>query len=73
MRYGAYEFLIMSFGLTNAPATFCTLTKKLFQSFLDQFAVVCLDNIIVYSQSLEEHIEHLKDSLPHAKGKPVVC
>ncbi len=59
-RYGTYKFLVMSFGLTNALATFCTLMKKLFHPYLDLFVVVYLDDIIVYSNTSEEHVEYLR-------------
>ena len=59
-RYGSFEFLVMPFGLTNAPATFCTLMNEVFHEYLDKFVVVYLDDIVVFSSSLEEHVQHLK-------------
>lgn len=58
-RYGAFEYRVMPFGLTNAPATFCNLMNDVFRPYIDRFVVVYLDDIVVYSQTLEEHVEHL--------------
>jgi hypothetical protein len=58
-RYGLYEYLVMSFGLTNALAHFMYLMNSVFMSELDKFVVVFIDNILVYSQSTDEHEEHL--------------
>ena len=60
MRYGLYEYIVMSFGLTNAPAYSMYLMNKVFMEFLDKFVVVFIDNILVFSKNKEEHAEHLR-------------
>jgi hypothetical protein len=59
MRYGLYEYLVMSFGLTNAPAHFMYLMNSVFMPELDKLVVVFIDDILVYSKSTEDHEEHL--------------
>jgi hypothetical protein len=58
-RYGNFEFLVMPFGLCNSPASFCTLMNDVFRPFLDKFVVVYLDDIVVFSESMEDHEKHL--------------
>jgi hypothetical protein len=58
-QYGLYEYIVMSFGLTNPPAYFMYLMKKVFMEYLDKFVVVFINDILVYSMNEEEHAEHL--------------
>src|SRR5438132_13033070 len=59
-RYGLYEYLVMSFGLTNAPAFFMYLMNSVFMIELDVCVVVFIDDILVYSKNEEEHAKHLQ-------------
>jgi hypothetical protein len=59
-RYGLYEFMVMSFGLTNAPAYFMNLMNKVFMEYHDRFIMVFIDDILIYSKNDSDHDEHLR-------------
>jgi hypothetical protein len=64
-RYDLYEYLVMSFGLTNVPAHFMYLMNSIFMPELDKFVMVFIDGILVYLKSMEKHEEHLQIVLQH--------
>ncbi|KAL3678999.1 hypothetical protein R1sor_021955 [Riccia sorocarpa] len=62
-RYGSYEFLVMPFGLCNAPSTFMTLMNNIFHDKTDKFVIVYIDNILIYSRTWNEHLDHIEHVL----------
>lgn len=77
-RYGHYEFTVLSFGLCNAPATFCNLMNDVLRPYLDDFVVVYLDDILIFSKTPEEHESHVRAVLQRLRehklyGQPHKC
>jgi len=65
--YGSYEFMVMPFRLTNARATFCNLMNDVLYEFLDEFVVVYLDDIVIFSRSMDGHVVYLDKVLSRLK------
>ncbi|XP_019251573.1 PREDICTED: uncharacterized protein LOC109230542, partial [Nicotiana attenuata] len=68
-RYRHYEFLVMSFRLTNAPAAFMHLMHSVFRPYLDSFIIVFIDDTLVYSRGREDHEQHLRTVLQTLREK----
>ena len=68
-RYRYYKFLVISFGLTNVPATFMDLMNRVFEEYLDKFFIIFINDILVYSRTMEEHELHLKIVLEKLREK----
>jgi hypothetical protein len=72
-RYGHFEYLVMPFGLTNAPASFQAYANDCLREFLDIFCIVYLDDVLIFSDTLEEHVAHVKQVLSRLREYGLTC
>jgi hypothetical protein len=72
-RNGSYEFLVMPFGLCNGPFSFTTLMNSIFHEKLNDFIIICINNILVYFKSIKEHVKHLKFVLQKIQNEQALC
>ena len=72
-HYVHYKFLVLSFGLTNAPFAFMDLMNRVFREYLDSFVIVFIDDILIYSKTKEEHEQHFILTLQVLKTASLVC
>jgi hypothetical protein len=68
-HYGHYKFLVMSSGLTNVPTVFMDTMNRVFYDYLDQFTVVFIDDMLIYSRTSKEHKEHLRKVLERLRNE----
>ena len=72
-RYGHYEYLVMPFGLSNAPAVFQRLMNDVFREYLDKFVIIYLDDILIYSETMEEHVDHVRKVMQLLRDNNLYC
>jgi hypothetical protein len=73
MKFGHYKYIVMPYGLTNAPAVSQRLMNNIFHDFLDIYVIMYLDNILIHSESKEEHVGHVKEVLKQLQQTQLYC